>query len=65
MDGYGENLKYDEFKITKEEAEKLMKTKEEVEKLMKSTTITTIKSCPYLLPCGFCDKRGALCNQYE
>ena len=55
MDGYGENLKYDEFKITKEE----------LEKLVKNATITTIKPCPHLLPCGFCDKRGTLCSQFK
>lgn len=28
-------------------------------------TAVTIKSCPHLLPCGFCDKREEPCSQYE
>lgn len=29
-------------------------------------TAVPIKPCPYLLPCGFCEKRdGLLCSQYE
>ena len=36
------------------------------EKLMKSAKPMVIKSCPYLLPCGFCDKRnGEMCSQYK
>lgn len=35
-------------------------------KASKSTvSIKSIKSCPHLLPCGFCDKTGILCSQYE
>lgn len=46
----------DEFKITPEEAEKLMK----------SAKPMVIKSCPYLLPCGCCEKHdGLLCSQYK
>lgn len=30
-----------------------------------TVSIKSIKSCPYLLPCGFCDKTGILCSQYE
>lgn len=26
--------------------------------------IKEIKSCPYLLPCGLCDKNGQVCRQY-
>lgn len=46
----------DEFKITPEE----------FEKLMKSVKPMVIKSCPHLLPCGCCEKRdGLLCSQYK
>ncbi len=29
-------------------------------------TAVSIKSCPHLLPCGFCDKNdGMMCSQYK
>lgn len=34
-------------------------------KAASTVSIKPIKSCPYLLPCGFCDKTGILCSQYE
>ena len=56
MDCDEEPIEDDEFKITQEEAEKLIKS---------ATIPTIIKPCPHLLPCGFCDKRGGeLCSQY-
>ena len=31
-----------------------------------TVSIKSIKSCPHLLPCGFCDKKdGMMCSQYE
>lgn len=52
----------DDLKITSAEEEKLMKS---IKNFMYQTTPTVIKSCPYLLPCGSCDKRdGELCSQY-
>lgn len=49
--------------ISEEEEEKLMKS---VKNFMYQATPTVIKSCPYLLPCGSCDKRdGKLCSQYK
>ncbi len=53
----------DDLKIIPEEEEKLMKS---IKNFMYQATPITIKSCPYLLPCGFCDKRdGELCSQYK
>ena len=52
----------DDFKITSAEEEKLMKS---IKNFMYQATPTVIKSCPYLLPCGCCDKRdGEMCSQY-
>lgn len=28
-------------------------------------TVVPIKPCPHLLPCGFCDKFGLACSQYQ
>jgi len=56
MDCDEEQTEDDEFKITQEEAEKLMK----------SAKPMVIKSCPHLLPCGCCEKRDELlCSQYK
>ena len=30
-----------------------------------TVSIESIKSCPHLLPCGFCDKREEPCSQYK
>lgn len=30
-----------------------------------TVSIKSIKSCPYLLSCGLCDKTGILCSQYK
>lgn len=49
--------KDDEFKITPDEAEKLIKG-------AKYLTPVIIKSCPHLLPCGRCDKTDLVCSQY-
>lgn len=28
-------------------------------------SIVNLFSCPYILPCGWCDKRDMLCNQFK
>lgn len=56
--------KDDEFKVTVEEAEKLMKEAKKVMKNAEYLTPITIKSCSYLLPCGICDKTNQMCSQY-
>lgn len=47
--------------ITPEEEEKTMKgIKQSI-----SECLIPIKPCPYLLPCGYCNKRnGEMCSQY-
>lgn len=52
----------DDLKTTPEKEEKLMKS---IKHFMDQATPITIKSCPYLLPCGSCDKNGKLCSQYK
>ena len=47
----------DKFKITPDEAEELIKG-------VKDLTPMIIESCPYLLPCGICDKTNQMCSQY-
>lgn len=59
---YDNKVEVDDLKITPEEEEKL----KSIKNFMYQATPTVIKSCPYLLPCGSCDKRdGELCSQYE
>lgn len=48
--------KDDEFKITLDEVEKLIKEAIYL-------TPMTIKSCSHLLPCGICDKTAQMCSQ--
>ena len=57
-------VEVDDLKMTsEEEEERLMKS---IKNFMYQATPTVIKSCPYLLPCGSCDKRaGELCSQYK
>lgn len=62
-----EALEEQEFKITPDENEKLIKVANEAEKITKGTKCSTpktidVKSCSYLLPCGMCDKTNQKCN---
>lgn len=56
----GNNL-WDQINEAYEEAHQVQKTIKTINGQLKS-----IKHCPYLLPCGSCDKRnGELCSQYK
>lgn len=49
------------FEMSPEEAQKLY---EATKQHMEEYGMTLSKTCKYLLPCGYCDKRNVKCVQY-